>query len=290
MAKKSNKKDRLPYHIVKDSQNLLKLKLKETIDGVTKRYGIPKKILSSGIIVVSIMVIVLVALFIGSNPDSKLSDSLDTSPRSGLVDVVIDENNQLQVQVPQITDISLNGDLNLRSANPDSEVEDVQTESSQTAVKIVSEPQIAAGNSGTQVPTMKPEEISTNLEIIYPLRRQAGVITEYGWYFHPVLEKWRYHPGVDLRCQKAEIVMAASSGEVVDITENYHEILLVTLDHGNGWTTVYGQLDKLSVNVGDKVVKGQQIGTIGQSETAIEPHLHFEIRKNGETENPEKLL
>lgn len=267
MAKKRQGKERLPYHIVKDSQNQLRLKMRE----LTKRYRkIPKRIFSSGIIVLGILLIVLVAVLFGGNQNTpEISNLSVESERAGLLDVIIDENNQLTVNLPPANGIELQG---LESWELEEKTANSLDQPAEMAVNLIDHPE------------------DQNFQIIYPLRRQGGVITEYGWYFHPILEKWSYHPGVDIRCQKGEIVMAAAAGTVEDIKETFHEITLITLNHGEHWTTIYGQVDKLAVKVGDQVVKGQKLGIIGQSTTAIEPHLHFEIRQREETVDPQRFF
>ena len=84
--------------------------------------------------------------------------------------------------------------------------------------------------------------------------------------------------------------MAAAAGIVEEIEETFHEITLIALNHGEYWTTIYGQVDKLAVKVGDQVVKGEKLGIIGQSTTAMEPHLHFEIRQREAAVDPQSFF
>lgn len=99
---------------------------------------------------------------------------------------------------------------------------------------------------------------------------------------------WRAHNGIDLEAAVGCSVNAAAGGTVCKITDssNGKEI---TLQHDNGYSTVYAQLGEISVSEGDKVEAGSVIGTIGEpkGENVAEPHLHFEIRRDGKPLNPE---
>jgi len=60
----------------------------------------------------------------------------------------------------------------------------------------------------------------------------------------------------------------------------------VTIDHGFGYTTLYGHMADVFVKKGDVVTKGQPIGTVGSSGTSTAPHCHYEVRVNGHAVNP----
>ena len=65
---------------------------------------------------------------------------------------------------------------------------------------------------------------------------------------------------------------------------------MVEVDHGNGFSTRYGHLSKILVSVGQKVSAGDEIGETGSSGRSTGPHLHYEVRHNGEAVNPLRFL
>ncbi len=103
------------------------------------------------------------------------------------------------------------------------------------------------------------------------------------------------HPnGIDIGLENnaTRTIRAAASGTVTHAGGDNDQPLgiSITIDHGNGVTTVYGHLSQLQVKVGDKVEIGQTIGIGGSTGIATGPHLHFEVRKNGDTVDPLHVL
>ena len=65
---------------------------------------------------------------------------------------------------------------------------------------------------------------------------------------------------------------------------------MIEIDHGNGYVTRYAHAEKLSASVGDVVVRGQKVATVGSTGRSTGPHLHFEVLKNGKPQNPRRFL
>lgn len=116
-----------------------------------------------------------------------------------------------------------------------------------------------------------------------------GVNSPYGSRFHPVLKRYIFHAGVDLKARYVPL-RAAQTGKVsyAGYMNGYGKIII--LKHSNGYETRYAHLDKIGVKVGQNVNKGELIGKTGMSGRVTGPHLHFEVRKNGKTENPMSYL
>lgn len=101
------------------------------------------------------------------------------------------------------------------------------------------------------------------------------VLQEPGWYYHPVLDDWRYQHGIELSGNPGDVVMAAEGGRVVSVTEDEYKGIIVTIEHENGWKTQYGHLQKASVNRGEVVARGQEIGRVGTTGMSSTPSLYF---------------
>lgn len=117
----------------------------------------------------------------------------------------------------------------------------------------------------------------------------TGVSSPYGNRFHPVLKRYISHAGVDLRARY--IPVYASRGGTVTFAgtqSGYGKI--VKISHVNGYETRYAHLNKIYVKKGQKVKQGDNIGQSGMTGRVTGPHLHFEIRRNGKTLNPMKVL
>lgn len=108
--------------------------------------------------------------------------------------------------------------------------------------------------------------------------------------YSDTLEEWITHLGLDIKAPKTTVVKAAESGTVESIKNDPRYGITVIIKHSNDYKTVYSNLLTAEfVKEGDEVVLGQTVGTVGNSaafEIADEPHLHFEIIKNGEKVDP----
>lgn len=99
------------------------------------------------------------------------------------------------------------------------------------------------------------------------------------------------HDGIDIVVNKFDMVRASSSGTVVFAAREPKRFgNLVVIDHGNGWRTRYGHLDKITVKLGDVVKTGERIGLAGEAGIATRPELHFEIMKDNQRIDPASKL
>ncbi len=95
-----------------------------------------------------------------------------------------------------------------------------------------------------------------------------------------------YHPGLDIAANYGEPVKAAASGVVEMAAWNGGYGRYVRIDHGNGMQTAYGHMSAIVAQVGQTVRKGDIIGYVGSSGASTGPHVHFEVLKAGEQDNP----
>ena len=98
------------------------------------------------------------------------------------------------------------------------------------------------------------------------------------------------HHGVDLGVPIGTAVHAMTAGNVTVAGAKSGYGLAVMIDHGGGWVTLYGHLDRVDVSVGDRVRAGQRVGLSGNTGLSTAPHLHFEIRRFGRSRDPVPLL
>ena len=110
--------------------------------------------------------------------------------------------------------------------------------------------------------------------------------------YNEALDDWRTHDGVDIAVNEGGSVCAAADGTVSEI--GYDAMgCFVTITHNDGYMTKYMQLESAGeVQAGAAVKKGDVIGVIGKStaESVTEPHLHFEMYKDGELLNPSEAM
>ena len=98
------------------------------------------------------------------------------------------------------------------------------------------------------------------------------------------------HHGVDLGVPVGTDVRAMAAGTVMVAGAKSGYGLAVMIDHGGGWVTLYGHLDRVDVSVGDRVRAGQHLGLSGNTGLSTAPHLHFEVRRFGRSRDPVPLL
>lgn len=98
------------------------------------------------------------------------------------------------------------------------------------------------------------------------------------------------HTGLDIAVPRGTTVTAADSGVVSFAGWNGGYGYCVIINHKNGYQTLYGHNSKLSVKVGQNVSKGQKVASSGSTGRSTGPHVHFEVRKNGVAQNPQRYL
>jgi murein DD-endopeptidase MepM/ murein hydrolase activator NlpD len=104
----------------------------------------------------------------------------------------------------------------------------------------------------------------------------------------------RIHEGIDLFAKVATDVLASRSGKVLAATSNKGMGKYVVIRHRGGIKTIYGHLSEIKVRKGQFVRQGQLLGRVGKTGNAnyrdIQPHLHFEIKKDGIPQDPLEYL
>lgn len=112
----------------------------------------------------------------------------------------------------------------------------------------------------------------------------------FGMRSHPMLGRRRAHSGVDLSAPTGSPIVATSDGQVswADWAGGYG--IAVAVEHGGGYQTRYGHMSRVNVAPGQNVRKGDIIGYVGSTGMSTGPHLHYEVRVNGQAVNPLPML
>lgn len=124
----------------------------------------------------------------------------------------------------------------------------------------------------------------------YTMPAKGRLSSDYGWRKHPISGRRQMHAGIDIACGAGGSIVAARGGRVTHASRMGGYGKLVVIDHGNGYTTRYGHCSRILVRVGQRVTQRQKIALAGSTGNANGPHLHFEVRRNGNPTDPLTVL
>ncbi len=141
-----------------------------------------------------------------------------------------------------------------------------------------------AAKAAVSPPKPAPTGIPERRGLPWPVDGQ--VLTRFGMQRHPQFGTTVFRRGIEIDAHEGESVHAVNDGQVAyaDWYKGYGK--LVILEHGNGLYTLYGNLSRLDLKKGDRVVRGQVIGLAGETGSLKGSKLYFEIRQNGEAQDP----
>lgn len=140
-------------------------------------------------------------------------------------------------------------------------------------------------DTGSTEPAPVP---STGEGFLFPLPSGIGVVltSAYGYRTHPITGNYSLHNGVDLAIGEGTPIYATKSGYVTTAVYNYAYGYYVTINHMDGFSSLYGHMTHYIVSEGDYVEQGQVIGYVGSTGYSTGNHLHFTIFYNGSSVNP----
>lgn len=148
-----------------------------------------------------------------------------------------------------------------------------------------------SANIQTMISNMKPSAGSTVQVTTGFIKPISGPITSpFGYRIHPIFKSRIFHSGIDIGGPNGGSIKASNNGKVIYAGWYGGYGQVVILDHGivrgQPITTLYAHMSAISVSKGQTVTKGQQIGREGSTGYSTGPHLHFEVRVNGQPRNP----
>ena len=154
----------------------------------------------------------------------------------------------------------------------------------------------SVSNQNNEEKISKIEE-EKNVEPVFSMPCDGEIIKEFAkdkLVYSDTLKEWVTHTGIDIKADKTSVVKASEEGTVKSIKNDPRYGLTVVIGHNSGYSTVYSNLLTAEfVVVGEKVEKGQTIGTVGNTanfEIADESHLHFEILKDNVQIDPDMYI
>lgn len=119
---------------------------------------------------------------------------------------------------------------------------------------------------------------------------KGWISSGYGYRTDPFTGRRAFHDGVDIAAPRGTPIHALAAGVVIYSGHKSGYGLMVEINHGNGYKTLYAHASKLIAKVGERVGKGQTIALVGSTGRSTGPHLHVEVLKNDDPVNPRKYL
>lgn len=168
--------------------------------------------------------------------------------------------------------------------------------------EVLTTDKVTATNTTNEVnsnisPSDENTKEETTVELSFERPVEGDVVKDFAidnLIYSETLQEWTTHTGIDIKADKTSIVKSAEAGTVKSIKNDPRYGLTIIIEHANGFQTVYSNLLTSEFVVeGEKVEKGQSLGTVGNTaafEIADEPHLHFEILKDSVQVNPNIYL
>lgn len=132
----------------------------------------------------------------------------------------------------------------------------------------------------------RKSEMLTAIPAIRPLKNMRAITSGFGARYHPILKTMRVHTGVDMAAPKGTPIYATADGVVSREKGGSGYGIVVIINHGYSYKTVYAHMSKKVVKPGQRVKRGEIIGYVGNTGLSFGSHLHYEVIKNGVRVNP----
>ena len=124
------------------------------------------------------------------------------------------------------------------------------------------------------------------LGFAYAAPQQGGVTSGFGYRIHPIAGENRFHYGVDIDAADGSAIHAFADGTVGVVAQSSDLGNYVTVNHADGFSTLYAHCKRVTASAGQTVRCGDILGEVGQTGAATGPHLHFELHRDQVYINP----
>lgn len=133
-------------------------------------------------------------------------------------------------------------------------------------------------------------DVINNRPTIFPTCGYARPTSGFGSRINPITFRSQFHSAVDLAGHRGQPILATADGVVISAEYSGRLGRCIEIRHKYGYQTLYAHLDKINVEIGQKVKKGDTIGAMGATGSTTGVHLHYGVSLNGVPENPVKYF
>ena len=259
-----------------------------------KKWWEDKKIILSGSII-SMTLAIIIGVAIYSNDDRYTNDYNGRDNQSKIISLApendIEETKSASTSVGKIVEEvtnETNSSKTTETNNATTTKANNTVISSNNSSSVQSKPSTTAKNKNT---TSVTAQVKKEVEFDWPIKGDIlKAFSVDNLLYSSTLQEWTVHNGIDIKAEKTSVVSSAADDTVKAIKNDPRYGLTVIIEHDDGFKTVYSNLLTAEFVVeGEKISKGQTIGTVGNSanfEVADESHVHFELLKDGEYVDP----
>ncbi len=250
-----------------------------------------KVIMYSGIGVAILAVIVVALLMYSKNLSNEVKDeSMTLEQMAKIAGDATEDSESVSTEIGKSVEESKNetntNTTNSTNTKNNTTQNTTNKTTSNTTVKNTTKTN-STKNTNTAQTNATETTKETKKELAFQKPVDGEVTREYAkdnLIYSETLKEWTTHMGIDIKAEKTTVVKSAEAGTVKSIKNDPRYGLTIVIEHQDGFQTVYANLLTSEFVVeGEKVEKGQSIGTVGNTavfETADEPHLHFEVLKD----------
>lgn len=271
-----------------------------------KEKNVNDKILLYSIIGISVVAILIIAILVYSNKIS--NDVKNETMTLGQMTEALDRQNEETESAS--TEFGKTVEESKNENNANANVNNIASNEVSTKTTNTSTENKATTNTNKNITTNKSVNTTSNdkkeekkevkeekVELKFAKPVEGEISKEYAQenlVYSETLQEWVTHTGIDIKADKTTVVKSAEKGTVKTIKNDPRYGLTIVVEHANGYKTVYANLLTSEFVVeGEKVEKGQSLGTVGNTavfEIADEPHLHFEILEDSMPVNPSDFI